>query len=108
MGFLNNLFNKPKPLLQLHSGSFSMDRNGRVLATTLPSSFPRKLTEEIGQSMAATFEQARAAQLPLDEIVVNYPALQIKARDMRGGAMVFLTTQNMPGDTLTKSTHNKS
>ena len=47
MGLLS-IFSKPaKPLLQLHSGSFSIDRTGRVLATTLPSSFPRDLVEEI-------------------------------------------------------------
>ena len=43
MGLLS-FFSKPaRPLLQLHSGSFSLDRGGRVLATTLPSSFPPAL-----------------------------------------------------------------
>ena len=99
MGFLTSWFRSAKPLLKLHTGSFSMDRSGRILATTLPSSFPRNLVDNIGQCIALTFEQARAAHLPLDEIVVNYPALRITAREMRGGAMVFLSTQTLPEPT---------
>lgn len=92
MGLLS-IFSKPaKPLLQLHSGSFSMDRGGRVLAATLPSSFPEELVQEIGLCIANTFREAHTIQLPLDELVIHYPGLKITAREMRGGAMVFLST----------------
>lgn len=92
MGLLN-FFSKPaKPLLQLHTGSFSLDRTGRVLAVTLPSSFPASLIEEIARCVTDTFREAHDAQLPLEELVINYPGLRITARDMRGGAIVFLST----------------
>ena len=92
MGLLS-IFSKPaKPLLQLHSGSFSIDRTGRVLATTLPSSFPRELIEEIGECITETFSEAHEIQLSLDELVIHYPGLKITAREMRGGAVVFLST----------------
>jgi hypothetical protein len=92
MGLLS-FFSKPaRPLLQLHSGSFSLDRGGRVLATTLPSSFPPALILEIGRCIVDTFRDAQAAQLSLNELVVHYPGLSITAREMRGGALVFLTT----------------
>ena len=92
MGLLS-FFSKPaRPLLQLHSGSFSLDRGGRVLATTLPSSFPPTLIQEIGRCVVDTFHDAQAAQLMLDELVVHYPGLSITARELRGGALVFLTT----------------
>ena len=92
MGLLS-FFSKPtRPLLQLHSGSFSIDRSGRVLAGTLPSSFPRELIEEIGQCITETFREAQTIQLPLDELVIYYPGLRITAREMRGGAVVFLST----------------
>jgi hypothetical protein len=92
MGLLS-FFSKPaKPLLQLHSGSFSIDRGGRVLAGTLPSTFPRDLIEEIGECITETFRDAQANQLPLDELVIYYPGLRITAREMRGGAVVFLST----------------
>jgi hypothetical protein len=94
MGFLTSWFRSAKPLLQLHSGSFSMDRTGRILATTLPSSFPRNLVQTIGQCVALTFEEAQNAQLPLNELVIHYPGLKITAREMRGGAIVFLSTPN--------------
>jgi hypothetical protein len=100
MGFLTKWFSSAKPLLQLHSGSFSMDRSGRILATTLPSTFPRNLVETIGHCVALTFKEAQAAQLPLEELIVLYPGLKITAREMRGGAMVFLATSS-----LTESTH---
>ena len=94
MGFLTSWFSPAKPLLQLHSGSFSMDRTGRVLATTLPSSFPRNLVQTIGKCVALTFQEAQTAQLPLSELIIHYPGLKITAREMRGGAMVFVSTPN--------------
>jgi hypothetical protein len=94
MGLLS-FFSKPaRPLLQLHSGSFSLDRGGRILATTLPSSFPPALIAEIGLCVVDTFREAQTAQLPLDELVVHYPGLSITARELRGGALVFLTASN--------------
>lgn len=99
MGLLS-IFSRPaKPLLQLHSGSFSIDRGGRVLANTLPSSFPVELVAEIGQCITETFRDAHNIQLPLDELVIHYPGLKITAREMRGGAMVFLSTASTFGPT---------
>jgi len=101
MGLLS-IFSRPaKPLLQLHSGSFSMDRSGNVLAGTLPSSFPQELVAQIGQCITDTFRDAHSVQLPLDELVIHYPGLKITAREMRGGAMVFLSTPSSFA-----STHN--
>lgn len=99
MGFLTSWFRSAKPLLQLHSGSFSVDRTGAILATTLPSSFPRNLLQTIGQCVSLTFKEAHTAQLPLDEIIVHYPGLKITAREMRGGAIIFLSTASLTDPT---------
>ena len=49
MGLLN-LFARPAPtLMRLPSGSFTVDRDGRVLTSTLPSSFPASLVKDIAQ-----------------------------------------------------------
>jgi hypothetical protein len=104
MGLLTSWFRSPKPLLQLHSGSFSMDRTGRILATTLPSTFPHHLIVTIGLCIAVTFQEAQTAQMPLSEIIVHYPGLRITAREMRGGAMIFLSTAS----SLTDPTHKTS
>jgi len=91
MGLLS-FFNKPTPaLLRLPAGSFTVDRVGSVLTGTLPSSFPSDLVKDIGQQVRAAFGEAAKAQLPLTELVINYPSLKISARELRGGAIVFLS-----------------
>jgi hypothetical protein len=91
MGLLN-LFSRPEPsLLKLPSGSFTVDRNGEVLTGTLPSTFPEDLLDAVAQQILAAFREAANAELPLSELVIEYPSLRITAREMRGGALVFLT-----------------
>ena len=97
MGLLN-LFSKPAPaLLGLPSGSFTLDRSGRIVIATLPSSFPIPLVMEIGRHVLNTLRDAQVAQLPLAELVVYYPSLKITARELRGGAIVFLSPQTLAG-----------
>ncbi len=90
MGFLG-LFQKPAPdLLRLPSGSFTVDRHGTVLTTTLPSHFPPEIVRGLAEIVLSAFRGANEAQLPLSEMVVHYPSLKITARSMRGGALIFL------------------
>ncbi len=94
MGFLG-LFPKSKysRLLHLPAGSFTLDREGRVMSSTLPSSFPKAHMSQIAQKVLATFASAQAAQMPLAEIIISYAALRILARELRGGAIVYLMPQ---------------
>ncbi len=91
MGLLN-LFSRPAApiLLRLPAGSFTVDRDGRVLTSTLPSSFPARLVTRIAQHVRAAFIEAAEAQLPLAELVVHYPSFKISARELRGGAIIYL------------------
>ena len=91
MGFLKYFPKSAPPLLQLPSGSFTVDRDGHVLVATLPSTFPAALVQEIGRRVLESFREAQAAQLPLTELVVHYASLKISARELRGGALVFLS-----------------
>jgi hypothetical protein len=87
-----SLFSKTSPtLLRLPSGSLTVDRNGVVLTRTLPSSFPAELVEEVAAKVMRMFQNAAAAHLTLSEITVNYTSLKITARELRGGAMIFLS-----------------
>jgi len=93
MGFLN-LFSKPaQQPADLPSGTFTVDRTGRIIIATLPGSFPRDLVSDIGQRVVKAFQEAEVAQLPLNELIIQYSCLKIVARELRGGAIVFLTPQ---------------
>jgi hypothetical protein len=92
---LMTLFSRPaKALLRLPAGSFTVDRQGSVLVGTLPSSFPAALVSSIGAEVLAAFREAESAQLPLSELVINFPSLKITARELRGGAIIFLAPKN--------------
>jgi hypothetical protein len=104
MGLLK-LFTKPKKatLVRLPSGSFTVNRSGRTLVSTLPSSFPADLISRIATTVLTAFREAQEAQVALNELVIRYPTLKIVAREMRGGAIVFLVPVNVasPTDRIT-------
>jgi hypothetical protein len=94
MGLLT-FFSKPAPeLLKIPSGSFTVDREGDVVIGTLPSSFPEELVHDISQLVLGTFREAGEAQLPLTELHITYPSLKITAKELRGGAIVFLSPKS--------------
>lgn len=96
MGFLSRFF-KPADtgLIHLPAGSFTMDRDGKIMTSTLPQSFPSEHLRAIGDQVLASFRSAKKAQMPLAEIVIQYSALKLLARELRGGAIVFLTPQSL-------------
>jgi len=102
MGLLS-LFSKPSPALQLlPTGSMTIDRNCHVLATTISSSCPSELIQDIGSQVLRLFREARKAQMPLSELTLQFASLQITARELRGGAIIFLTPKhsfNSPTET---------
>lgn len=93
MGILN-LFSKAPAetsVARLPSGSFTIDRGGQVVASTLPRAFDEALVLEIGKVVLRAFQKSQQLNLPLREIFIHYAGLKITARELRGGAMVFLT-----------------
>jgi hypothetical protein len=94
MGLLN-LFSKPSPTLRfLPSGSMTLDRNGAVLASTISSACPPQIVQEIGTLVLRLFNEARKSQMPLSEVTLRFASLQITARELRGGAFIFLTPKH--------------
>ena len=91
MGLLS-LFSRPAEpkLVRLPSGSFTLNEHGRLMTSTLPQAFPEGCIREIGGQVLASFNEARKAQMPLTELVINYATLKIVARELRGGAMIFI------------------
>ena len=85
----------PTRLVHLPSGSFTIDREGTILTSTVPQSFPSGRMQDIGEQVIASFEAAKQAQMPLAEIIVYYAALKVLARELRGGAIIFLMPQSL-------------
>ncbi len=93
MGLLN-MFSKPAAsLLRLPSGSFTISREGNIVVGTIPSIYPPDLLEELARCVLAAFRGAVEAQAPLTELIIQYPGFKITARELRGGAVVFLVPE---------------
>jgi len=91
MGFLK-LFSKPRPTIRrLPAGSITVDREGHVVTSTVASSYPVEMLEEIAKEVLGLFREARAAQLPLSEFKIQFASLLVTAREARGGAIIFLS-----------------
>lgn len=104
MGLLNLFSRSGLPgLLALPTGSFILDRDGHMMTSTLPRSFPSQYTKEIGTRVLAAFQKAREAHLPLTEFTVHYGAFKVLARELRGGAMIFLMPVSTPSTQSVKS-----
>lgn len=95
MSFITQYFIKPrKPaLVQVPTGSFTIDRNGQVITSTLPHSFQAAHILAIGRQVLAAFRAAEQAEMRLGELVIQYSTLRLVACEQRGGALVFLTPQ---------------
>ena len=92
MGLLN-IFGKGKgeqKPCEIPNGTFTVDKEGNLLTSTVSSAFPIECIEQISRPVLAAFARARAAQMPLEELVIQFSALKITAKEMRGGAMIFL------------------
>jgi len=78
-------------LQRLPSGSFTVDSQGHIVSSTVPQAVPAALVREIGQCVVAVFQGARKANLSFSEMVAQYATFKITAREMRGGAIIFLS-----------------
>ncbi len=95
MGILSLFSTRPNPEVQvLPAGSLTVDRDAQILASTVSSAVPEKVLEEIGARVLQLFRQARNAQVPISELTLHFASLQITARELRGGAMIFLTPKH--------------
>ncbi|PYL01280.1 MAG: hypothetical protein DME18_04400 [Verrucomicrobia bacterium] len=99
MGILNLLARRgPQTganLVRLPTGSFTLDPSGRTVASTLPRSFPAEQVRQIGELVLSTFKSARGAGIPLTELIADYAALKLTARELRGGAIIFLAPRSL-------------
>ena len=92
MGFVTEFFIKPKKavLIELPKGSFTIDRDGKIMSSTLPQSFPIAHLQTLAKHVLTAFSSAQRMQMPFTELTIQYAALKLIAREMRGGALIFL------------------
>jgi hypothetical protein len=93
MGFLKKLFRRPAGVQELPSGSLTVDRNGNTITSTISSTYPAGLLKEIAKDVLRIFHEARDAQMPLAEVSIHFASLRVTARELRGGAIIFLFPQ---------------
>lgn len=95
MGFLKLFSRSGAAVQKLPSGSFTVDREGNIVTTTVASSYPRELLEEIARDILKLFRDSRAAQVSVNELTLHFASFQITARELRGGAIVFLSPKTI-------------
>jgi hypothetical protein len=93
MGLLKKLFRRQASVQELPSGSLTVDRNGNTITSTISSSYPASLLRQISKDVLRIFGEARDAQSPLAEINIHFASLRVTARELRGGAIIFLFPQ---------------
>ena len=93
MGFLKKIFRRTAAVQELPSGSLTVDRNGNTITSTISSAYPAALLKEIARDVLKLFQEARDAQMPLAEVSVHFASLRVTARELRGGAIIFLFPQ---------------
>lgn len=112
MGILKPYSRQAKPLgiERLPSGCFSIHRGGELAASTLPGTFAHEKVMEIGQIVLSAFRSAQKANLILTDLRIHYSGLQISARELRGGALIFLSPASMalPRNLTQPAMHYKS
>lgn len=75
----------------LPSGSFTVDRTGEILTSTVSSTFPTQNLKQIAALVLKIFREAQPFELTFSEISVNFGGINLKARELRGGAIIFLS-----------------
>jgi hypothetical protein len=94
MGFLS-IFSRARAAVQtLPSGTMTVDRHASILASTISSGFSDELLQAVAAQIVGFFKSAAAAQVPLGEIRLYFPSLNITARELRGGAVIFFSPKH--------------
>ena len=104
MGYVKKIkqwFSSRPAIQQLPAGSLTVDRDGLVVTSTVSSTYPKAVLGEIGREVMVLFREARAAQMPLTEVSIHYGSFIITARELRGGAFIFLLPQSALSQTST-------
>ena len=93
MGILKKIFGGQASVQQLPTGTITVDRHGHIVTSTVNSAVPASQLQIIARDILELFREARTAQMPLSEVSLHFGSLRITARELRGGAIIFLFPQ---------------
>lgn len=95
---------------RLPNGCYTIHRGGGLVASTLPSSFSRETMFEVGRVVIEAFQSAQLTNLPLTDLHLKFSGLVITARELRGGALIFLepATLQLPHAQTQPAMHYKN
>ena len=96
MGFLKKIkrwFRSRAAIQHLPVGSITVDRAGQIVSSTVSSAYPVEVLQAVGKEVLALLHEAHVAQMPLAEVSIHFAVLRITARELRGGAIIFLFPQ---------------
>jgi len=103
MGILNKIFSAQASVQQLPSGTVTVDRQGGIVTSTVASNFPLPLVQTIAKEVLELFREARVGQMPMSEVSLHFSSLRITARELRGGAIIFMFPQTASSQSPTRS-----
>jgi len=104
MGLLGWFSKKEAEPAALPNGSMTLDRNGVILTSTLQKQVPKEALQQTGLAALHIFREAKAAGVDLTEIDFQLGLVKIKAREMRGGAMIFFSPRGSESRSGAKET----
>lgn len=94
MGLLDLFRKQTRAPAPLPAGSFTVDPAGRIITSTIPSSFPQQTLLQVSTLVLESFKNAAAAGQVLAELSVQFSGLTLTARELRGGAIIFLSPRS--------------
>lgn len=74
-------------------GSLTVNAQGEIVTTTVSSAYSQSLLSDIAREVLVIFREAKNSQLPLAEVTIHFASLRVTARELRGGAIIFLLPQ---------------
>ena len=74
-------------------GSYTISSAGSIVVSTLPGTFPRDRMVTIGRAVLSALSSARELGTPFTELAADFAGVEIRARDLSGGAIIFITPQ---------------
>ncbi len=95
MGFLDIFRSKPESLVSIPTGSFTVNREGAIISSTVSSRVPAEQLREISSAILQTFEKAQRSGVPVTDVVFRTAAISIRGVELRSGAMIFLTPRRL-------------